>query len=90
MNDPTDATTCLHALLGDEMHALPPGFLPKLDRFLAEGHALLEASNRTNIRRGHHPRVVDCCAQVDVLFESSGGRRWCVDSPLTRLDPRRS
>lgn len=64
MNEPTDATTCLHALLGDEMHALPPSFLPKLDRFLAEGHELLDASNRANIMRDRDIEALGAVLEV--------------------------
>jgi len=68
MNDPSAATTCLHSLLGDDMYALPPSFLPRLDHFLAEGRALVDASNRANIA---YERDIEALGAVLEVLEAA-------------------
>jgi len=68
MNDHPTGTSCLHALLGDDMHALPPSFLPRLDRFLAEGRDLVDASNRANIA---HDRDIEALGAVLEVLEAA-------------------
>jgi len=68
MNEHPNGTSCLHALLGDDLHALPPSFLPRLERFLAEGHSLVDASNRANIT---HDRDIEALSAVLEVLEAA-------------------